>query len=144
MSPNPIILAVNTSYITVSFYLCQCISNNCKQQCYNQFGLITLNKREACFSKLKLELYGLFRALQVLCMYLLGVQNLIIKVDTCYIKGMLQNPDIQPSTSMSHCIMAILIFQFKLVHMKRTFHGPARLSHHPPQPSNPSPDPSQQ
>ena len=27
-SNNPIILAVNTSYIAVGFYLCQCTSNN--------------------------------------------------------------------------------------------------------------------
>ena len=42
-SNNPVILAVNTLYIAVSFYLCQCTSNNHKQCHYNWFGSITLN-----------------------------------------------------------------------------------------------------
>ena len=55
---------------------------------------------------------------------------------------MLQNPDIQPSASMNHWIMAILMFQFELVHVKGTFHGPDGLYQCPPQPSDPSPDTS--
>ena len=42
-SDNPVILAVNTSYIVVGFYLCQCTSNNQKQGHYNRFSSITLN-----------------------------------------------------------------------------------------------------
>ncbi|KNZ79561.1 hypothetical protein J132_09245 [Termitomyces sp. J132] len=57
-------------------------------------------------------------------MYLIGVRNLIIEVNTCYIKGMLQNLDIQPSASMNCWIMAILMFHFELVHVKGTFHSP--------------------
>ena len=101
-SDDPVILAVDTSYIVVGFYLCQCTSNNQKQRRYNRFGSITLNNCKARFSQPKLELYGLYRALQVLHMYLLGVRNLIIEVNARYIKGMLQNPDIQPSASMNH------------------------------------------
>ena len=47
-SNNHIILVVDTSYIVVRFYLCQCTSNNQKQQCYNCFSSITLNNQEAC------------------------------------------------------------------------------------------------
>ncbi|KNZ72324.1 Beta-lactamase-like protein 2 like protein, partial [Termitomyces sp. J132] len=118
------ILVVDTLYIAVGYYLCQCTSNNHKECCYNCFGLIMLNNREARFSQPKLELYSLYQALQALQMYLIGVRNLIIEVNTCYIKGMLQNPDIQPSTSMNHWIMAILMFHFELVHIKGTLHGP--------------------
>jgi hypothetical protein len=39
--------------------------------------------------------------LQSLKLYLIGIQNLIIKVDARYIKGMLWNPDISPSASMN-------------------------------------------
>ncbi|KNZ76979.1 hypothetical protein J132_10325 [Termitomyces sp. J132] len=99
-----------------------------------------LNDREARFSQPKLELYGLYRALQALWMYLIGVRNLIIKVNTRYIKGMLQNPDIQPSTSMNCWIMAILMFHFELVHVKGTFHGPDGLSQCPPQSGSPPVD----
>ncbi|KAG5347712.1 hypothetical protein C0989_011545, partial [Termitomyces sp. Mn162] len=62
--------------------------------------------------------------------------NLIIEVDARYIKGMLQNPDIQPSASMNRWIMAILMFHFELVHVKGTFHGPDGLSRRPPQPDD--------
>ncbi|KAG5349724.1 hypothetical protein C0989_002180 [Termitomyces sp. Mn162] len=75
-------------------------------------------------------------------MYLIGVRNLIIEVDTRYIKGMLQNPDIQPSASMNHWIMAILMFHFELVHVKGTFHGPDGLLQYPPQPGDPPADDS--
>ncbi|KNZ78771.1 hypothetical protein J132_09909, partial [Termitomyces sp. J132] len=121
------ILAVDTLHITVRYYLCQCTSNNCKERRYNRFGSIMLNDREARFSQPKLELYGLYQALQALWMYLISVRNLIIEVDTCYIKGMLQNPDIQPSASMNCWIVVILMFHFKLVHVKGTFHGPDGL-----------------
>ncbi|KNZ81963.1 hypothetical protein J132_09284 [Termitomyces sp. J132] len=126
-APTFKILAVDTSYIVVRYYLCQCTSDNCKECCYNCFGSITLNDREARFSQPKLELYGLYQVLQALQMYLIGVRNLIIEVDARYIKGMLQNPDIQPSTSMNCWIMAILMFHFDLVHIKGTFHGPDGL-----------------
>ncbi|KNZ72267.1 hypothetical protein J132_04060 [Termitomyces sp. J132] len=123
--------SIDTSYIAVSYYFCQCTSDNCKECHYNCFGLIMLNDREARFSQPKLELY-----------YLIGVRNLIIKVDTCYIKDMLQNPDIQPFTSMNQWIIAILMFHFKLVHIKETFHAPNGLSQCLPQPGNPPVDDS--
>ncbi|KNZ80751.1 hypothetical protein J132_04561 [Termitomyces sp. J132] len=132
--------SVDTSYIAVSYYLCQYTSSNCKECPYNHFGLIMLNNREAKFSQPKLELYGLYQALQALQMYLIGIRNLIIEVDTHYIKSMLQNSNIQPSASMNHWIMAILMFHFELVHIKGTFHGPDSLLQCLLQPSNPPPD----
>ena len=56
----------------------------------SRFRLITLNDREARFLQPKLELYGLYRALRSLKLYLIGVRNIIIKVDAKYIKGMLE------------------------------------------------------
>ncbi|KNZ82151.1 hypothetical protein J132_07737, partial [Termitomyces sp. J132] len=134
------ILAVDTSYIAVGYYLCQCTSENHKKHHYNHFESIMLNNREARFSQLKLELYGLYQALQALQMYLIGIRNLIIEVNACYIKGMLQNPDIQSSASMNCWIMAILMFHFELIHIKGTFHGPDGLLQHPLQPSDPLPN----
>ncbi|KNZ75900.1 L-type lectin-domain containing receptor kinase IV.3 [Termitomyces sp. J132] len=136
-TPTFKILAVDTSYIVIGYYLCQCTSNNCKECYYNHFGLIMLNNREARFSQPKLELYSLYQALQALQMYFIGVRNLIIKVNARYIKGMLQKPNIQPSTSMNQWIMAILMFHFKLVHIKGTFHRPNGLLQCLPQPDNP-------
>ncbi|KNZ81499.1 hypothetical protein J132_00465 [Termitomyces sp. J132] len=136
-SPNPVILVVDTSYISIGYYLCQCASNNYKEHCCNCFGSITLNNRESRFSQSKLELYGLYHMLQALQMYLIGIRNLIIEVDACYIRDMLQNPDIQPSTSINCWIMAILMFHFELVYVKGTFHGPNGLLQCLLQPSDP-------
>jgi hypothetical protein len=62
---------------------------------------------------------------------LTGVQNLVVEVDTRYIKGMLSNPDISPSASINRWIVAILTFHFDLVHVPGTHHGPNGLSRRP-------------
>ena len=94
---SPIILSVDTSYIAIGHILSQCDNVNPKIRYFARFGSITLNEREARFSQPKLELYGLYRAVRVLKLYLIGCRNLIIEVDAQYIKGMLANPDIAPS-----------------------------------------------
>ena len=134
-----VIVAVDTSWIAVGFFLCQCSQADPKQRIYNRFGSITLNDREARFSQPKLEIYGLFRALRALRLYIIGVRNLVVETDARYIKGMLANPDIQPSASINRWIVAILTFHFELVHVKGTFHGPDGLSRRPRQPGDPEP-----
>ena len=98
-----------------------------------RFGSLTLNDHEVQFSQQKLEIYGLFCTLRALKMYLIGVRNLIIKVDTRYIKGMLNNPDIAPSASINRWIISILAFHFTLVHVPGIHHGPDGLSRRPRQ-----------
>jgi hypothetical protein len=132
-SQSPVILAVDTSYIAVGYYLCQCDSENRRKRYYSRFGSITLNDREARFSQAKLEIYGLYRALRELRLYLTGVRNLVVEVDARYIKGMLNNPDIVPSASINRWIVAILTFHFELVHVAGSNHGPDGLSRRPPQ-----------
>src|ERR1700730_12705795 len=135
-SDSPIILAVDTSYIAVGFYLCQCDPENRRRRFYSRFGSITLNEREARFSQPKLEIYGLFRAFRDLRLYLIGVRNLVVEVDARYIKGMLNNPDIVPSASINRWIVGILTFHFELVHVPGSNHGPDGLSRRPPQPGD--------
>ena len=127
-SPSPVILAINTSYIAVGFHLCQCNHDDPRKHYYARFGSITLNDQEARFSQPKLELYGLYRALCSQKLYLIGICNLVIEVDTWYIKGMLANTDLEPSASINCCILAILTSHFTLVHIPGTFHGPDGLS----------------
>ena len=127
-SSTPVILAVNTSNIAIGFFLAQCDEKNPKRRHFNRFCSITLNDRESRFSQPKLELYGLYRVLRTLKIYLIGVCNLIVKVDARYIKGMLQNPDIAPNTTMNRWIIAISLFHFTLVHVPSSKHGPDRLS----------------
>src|SRR5258707_484317 len=78
-STTPVILSVDTSHIAVGYILSQ-IDQNDNTRCYfARFGLIMLNDRESCFSQPKLEIYGLFRALRVLKLYLIGIRNLFYK-----------------------------------------------------------------
>ena len=96
----------------------------------------SLNDRESRFSQPKLELYGLFRSLRALKLYLIGVRNLVIEVDACYIKGMLANPDLSLSASINRWILSILTFHFDLVHVPGTMHSPDGLSRRRPQPGD--------
>jgi hypothetical protein len=131
-----VILSVDTSAIAVGFILSQCDLDDPKRRYYARFSSITLNDRECKFSQPKLELYGLYRALRSLKLYLIGVRNLIVEVDARYIKGMLQNPDISPSASMNRWILAILMFHFTLIHVPGTHHTPDGLSRRKPQPGD--------
>jgi hypothetical protein len=132
-SPAPVILAVNTSYIAIGFQLCQCDVTMPSRRYYNRFCSITLNNRESKYSQPKLEIYGLYRALHSLRLYLIGVRNLVVEVNARYIKGMLSNPDISPRASINWWIVAILTFHFDLVYVPGTHHGPDRLSRRPRQ-----------
>ncbi|TFY78454.1 hypothetical protein EWM64_g5561 [Hericium alpestre] len=132
-SPASVILGVDTSYIAIGYLLCQQDVDDPKVHRYARFSSITLNDREAHFSQPKLELYGLYRSLRMLKLWLIGIRSLIIKVDAWYISGMLNNPDLAPSTSMNHWIVGILMFQFTLVHVPGKKHGPDGLSRCCPQ-----------
>jgi hypothetical protein len=131
-----VILSVDTSYIAVGYILGQCDPENPKLRYFARFGSITLNEREARFSQPKLELYGLYRTLRALRLYLIGLRNLVVEVDAKYIKGMLANPDIAPSASINRWIVSILMFQFELVHVPGSFHGPDGLSRRRKQPGD--------
>jgi hypothetical protein len=135
-SSAPVILAVDTSPIAVGFFLCQCDEANPRKRYYSRFGSILLNDRESRFSQAKRELYGLFRAIGALRLFIIGVRNLVVEVDARYIKGMLNNPDIAPSASVNRWIVAILSFHFTLVHVPGKNHGPDGLSRRPAQPGD--------
>lgn len=91
----------------------------------SRFGSITWNEREQGYSQAKIELYGLFRALRAYRLYIIGVKNLTVRTDAKYIKGMLNNPDIQPNAAINRWIAAIQLFTFKLEHIPGTAMGPA-------------------
>ncbi|KXN93282.1 hypothetical protein AN958_00206, partial [Leucoagaricus sp. SymC.cos] len=81
------------------------------------------------YSQLKLKLYSLFQALNATKLWITSAKKLVIEVDTQYIKEMLNKPDIYPNTVMNQWILAILIFNFKLVHIPEAKHkGPDELS----------------
>ena len=62
------------------------------------------------------------RALRAFRVFIVGLKNLTVEVDAKYIKGMLNNPDIQPNATINRWIAAILTFDFKLVHVPAAKH----------------------
>jgi hypothetical protein len=74
------------------------------------------------YSQAKLELYGLFHALHAYRIYIIRVKNLIVEVDAKYLKGMLNNLDIQPNVTINWWVTNILLFDFKLVHIPAIYH----------------------
>jgi hypothetical protein len=60
-----------------------------------------LNEVESRYSQAKLELYGLFRALRAVRVFIFGVKRLTVEVDAKYIKGMINNPDLQPNATIN-------------------------------------------
>lgn len=101
-SQNPVVLSVDSSKIAVGFILSQYDDQGKKRPA--RYGSILMDEREARYSQPKLELYGLYRALRAYRLYLIGVQNLQVEVDAKYIKGMLNEPDLQPNAAINRWI----------------------------------------
>lgn len=124
-------LAVDSSIQGVRWILSQDCADG--RRCPSHFGSITWNERESRYSQAKIELYGLFCALRAMCFHLVGIRKLVVEMDTLYICGMLNNPDVQPNATINHWITAILLFDFKLIHIPaEKHHGPDGLSRHEP------------
>ena len=129
-------LSVDTSYIAIGYIIAQTDPDNLKIHHPSCFGSMLLNPREAKYSQPKLELYGLFRSLRAACLWIIRVRNLVVKIDAKYIKGMLNNPDIQPNVTINRWIAGILLFDFTLKHVPGATHGPNGLSRWPAQPDD--------
>jgi hypothetical protein len=131
-----VILAVNTSNIAIGIILLQVGKDGKRYP--SRFGSIALTEVESRYSQAKLELYGLFHTL---CVFIFGVKNLTVEVDAKYIKGMINNPDLQPNATINQWIAGILLFSFKLVHVCTLKHkGVDGLSRHPPVEEDPMED----
>ena len=132
---RPVILAVDSSYIAAGFVLLQVGEDEKRYPA--RFGSIPWNERESRYSQAKLELYGLFRALRAFRLWLIGLPKFTVETDAKYIKGMLNNPDIQPNAVINRWIAGILLFDFDLVHVPGDRHTVADgLSRRPPSPDD--------
>ena len=81
---RPVYLSVDSSFCGVGWILAQeCADGKRRPSC---FGLISWNERESNYSQPKIELYSLFRALCTLRLHLVGVNNLVIEMDTCQLQ----------------------------------------------------------
>jgi hypothetical protein len=117
---HEVILVVNTSNIAVGYILLQ-VGKDGKHY-PSRFGSISLMEVESHYSQAKLELYGLFCMLCTVHVHIFGITNLTVEVDTKYIKGMINNPDLQPNVTINQWIAGILFFSFMLVHIPTTMH----------------------
>jgi len=130
-SDNPVILSVDSSNIAVGMILSQMDNEGRKRPA--RYGSIPMDERESRYSQPKLELFGLYRALRSWRIHIIGVKTLHIEVDAQYIKGMLNEPDLQPSAAVNRWIQGILMFDFTLIHVPATkFQGPDALSRRVP------------
>jgi hypothetical protein len=136
-----IVLAVDTSYIGVGFYIYQEDIDNPKKQYYAKFGAKQLNDREARFSQPKRELFGLKEALRLNKRWLIGARKLVVETDAKYIKGMLENPDMMPNATINRWIDEISMYQFVLRHKAGKTFGPDGLSRRPEQKGDPKWEP---
>lgn len=132
-----VVLAVDSSYIGIGFYIYQEDKDDPKKLYYVKFGSMTMNEREARFSQPKRELYGLMRALKANKAMLFGVRKLIVETDAKYIHGMLRNPDLMPNATINRWIDEILMFHFTIRHKAGATFGPDGLSRRPRQPTDP-------
>lgn len=129
-SERAVILAVDSSKEAVGMILFQVDENGRKRPA--RYGSIPMSERESRYSQPKLELFGLYRALRHWRLYIIGVKNLHVEVDAQYIKGMLNEPDLQPNAAINRWIQGILMFDFTLVHVAAEKHkGPDALSRRP-------------
>jgi len=122
-STNPIILAVDTSFMAVGFILYQIDDHGKRRPA--RYGSVPLDERQCQYSQPKLELYGLFRALREWRLHIIGAKILHVEVDAQYIKGMLNDPDLQPNAAINRWIQGILMFDFTLIHVPAIHHKAA-------------------
>src|SRR6201747_2368209 len=130
-SGREVILAVDTSVIAVGFILIQVGEDGKRYPA--RFGSLSLSEVESRYSQATLELYGLFRVLRAVRVWVFGIPILTVEIAAKYVKGMINNPDLQPNATINRWIAGILLFQFKLVHVPADKHtGADGLSRRPP------------
>lgn len=84
-SGNEVILAVDTSFIIVVGFISLQQGNDSKRYS-NCFKWISLTEVKSHYSQVKLELSWLFHALQAVQIFIFGVVNFTVEMDTQYVK----------------------------------------------------------
>ena len=98
-SGREVILAVDTSLIMVRYILSQ--EGDDGKHYPNRFGSIRLSDVKSHYSQAKLELYRFFCTLQAVHIFVFGGNSFTVEMDTKYIQGMINNPDLQPNTTIN-------------------------------------------
>ena len=125
-SKRPLILSVDTSIHGVGFILSQ--EDEQGRRVPAHYGSLPLTPTQQQYGQTKLELYGLYRALQRFRSHITGVRKLVVETDAAGIIGMLKKPHELPSP-IDQWATGILQFTFKLIHVPAYRHkGPDALS----------------
>ena len=141
-SNHPIVMAIDTSWRAIGYYLYQRDDVDPKIIHYIKFNSILMDERQQRYSQPKRELFGLRRALEKETYLLLGSRNLVIEMDAKYIFGMLNNPGKMPNATINRWVDYIRTnFHFTLVHKKGKSFGPDGLSRRKWYPGDPEDEP---
>jgi len=131
-----VVLAVDTSWMAIGYYIYQEDKDDPKKHYYVKFGSILLNEREAWFSQPKHELFGLKHVLESNRKLLYGVRKLVVETDAKCLKGMLNNSDVMPNATINRWIDQVTMYHFTLRHKPSISFGPDGLSRRPKQPQD--------
>jgi len=128
-SEQPLVLAVDTSWRAVGYYIYQ--RDKIKPKCihYVKFNSLLMDGRQQRYSQPKRELCGLRRALEQEVYLFQGCRDFIVETDAKYLAGMLNNPGKIPNATINRWVDYIRTnFFFELVHKKGKTFGPDGLS----------------
>jgi len=140
-SEQPLVLAVDTLWQAVRYYLYQRDEEEPKYIYYVKFNSLLMNDRQQRYSQPKRELCSLWHSLKQEVYLLKGCRNFIVKTDAKYLAGMLNNPGKMPNATINYWVDYIRTnFFFELVHKKGKTFGPDRLSRRQWYPGDPIPE----
>ncbi|KAF7777764.1 hypothetical protein Agabi119p4_3836 [Agaricus bisporus var. burnettii] len=128
-SKQPIVMAVDSSWRAVGYYLYQRDEEDPTKIHYIKFNSMLMDDRQQRYSQPKRELVGLRMALEEENYLLRGCRNLVVETDAKYLYGMLNNPGRMPNATVNRWVDYIRTnFFFILMHRKGKDFGPDGLS----------------
>ena len=128
-SEQPLVLAVDTSWRAVGYYIYQRDKKDPKKIHYVKFNSLLMDPWQQRYFQPKRELCGLRRALEQEIYLFRGYRNFIVETDTKYLIGMLNNPEKMPNATINRWVNYIRThFFFEIVHKKKRMFGPDDLS----------------
>jgi len=139
-SKQLLVLAVNTLWRAVGYYVYQRDEEEPKHIHYVKFNSLLMDERQQRYLQPKRELYGLRWALEQKVYLFRGCRDFIVETDTKYLAGMLNNLGQMPNATINCWVDYIRTnFFFELVHKKGNTFGPDRLSRQKWYPGDPVP-----
>jgi len=128
-SEQPLVLAVDTSWRAVEYYIYQRDEEDPRKIHYVKFNSLLIDPRQQRYSQPKRELCGLRQALEQEIYLFRGCRNFIVETDAKYLMGMLNNPEKMPNATINRWVDYIRThFFFEIVHKKGKMFGLDGLS----------------